>query len=99
MAYNVLLQRQIKKYLGASEEIPERYRSLFNAINESYDHYEADRKLIERSMDLSSLELIEVNRRLRQQADRQRIVLGKPRELLRTLQLAGGDDMMGEADE
>jgi len=98
MVYNPLLQRQIRKYLGGSEGIPDRLRGLFGAINESYDYYEADRKLIERSMDLSSLELIEVNRRLVQQAARQKLVLGKLRELLRTLQLDEGEDRVSPSD-
>ncbi|MEP7218708.1 MAG: PAS domain S-box protein [Bacteroidota bacterium] len=89
--YNVLLQRQIKKYLGGGEIIPDEYRPLLTAINESYNHYEADRNLIERSMDLSSLELIDVNRKLREEADRHRIVLGKLRQALQVLRLDEGD--------
>ncbi len=84
--YNSLLQRQIRKYLGASATIPDEFKPLLDAVNQSYDHYEADRDLIERSMDLSSLELLEANMRLRSESDRQTILLRKLQESLDALQ-------------
>lgn len=93
--YNSLLQRQIRKYIGNAATIPDEYASLFAAISQSYNHYETDRKLIERSMDLSSQELLEVNVRLRTEAERQKIVLGKLKESLGALQLDAED---GEID-
>lgn len=65
---NKLLVRQIKKYLknsASSEDIPE----LFNAISESYDHYDKDRKMLERSIELSSNEMIALNNKLRKESE------------------------------
>jgi PAS domain S-box-containing protein len=76
-------------------KIPDEYAALLKAISQSYNHYEADRKLIERSMDLSSQELLEVNSRLHAESERQKIVLGTLKESLGALQLDAED---GEID-
>jgi len=61
--FNKLLQRQLQKYGG--EGIPEKYEALFQIISDSYDHYEKDRKMLERSIELSSEEMIALNEQLR----------------------------------
>lgn len=85
---NPLLQRQLKKYLGSAEAIPDEMQKLFEAINQSYNHYQTDRTLIERSMDLSSQELLEANIKLSQDAERQRLLLHSLNESLRELRPA-----------
>jgi len=62
---NKLLLRQIQKQLGDPEEIPGNYFNLVQAVSASYDHYEKDRHLLERSIELSSAEMIELNEQLR----------------------------------
>lgn len=52
-----LLKRQRKKHLGA-DEIPENLKSFIHAINEAYKQNDIDRLMIERSLDISSKELI-----------------------------------------
>ena len=66
---NPLLKRQIQKYLGNIENIPKEFIPLFDSINEAYEGFEKDRNLIERSLDLSSNELREVNQKLRQEVE------------------------------
>lgn len=56
--------RQLKKALGRKATIPEGLEELFALISESYDHYDQDRYMLERSIDLSSKELLETNRDL-----------------------------------
>lgn len=85
---NPLLQRQLKKYLGSVEAIPDGMEKLFEAINQSYNHYQTDRTLIERSMDLSSQELLEANLKLSHDAERQRLLLRSLNESLRELRPA-----------
>src|SRR5947207_2370413 len=63
--YNKLLLRQIQKNFGGVDDIPENLVALFNVISNSYDHYEKDRSMIERSIELSSKEMIELNNNLR----------------------------------
>lgn len=64
---NKLLQRQLKKHLN-TDEIPEKYASLFSVISQSYDHHERDRKMLVHSIELSSEEMMQMNNILRAEA-------------------------------
>ncbi len=66
--YNKLLQRQLQKHL-AIEEIPENFVKVLEVISDSYDHYEKERKMLERVVELSSNEMIELNSNLRKEKD------------------------------
>lgn len=66
---NKLLQRQLQNFFGTLDNVPENFVALFDMIGESYDHFEKDRKLLERSMDLSSKEMIELNSQLNKEKD------------------------------
>jgi len=57
--FNKLLQRQIKRKLGKDAQLSEEMMELLSSISDSYNHFERDRVLIERSMELSSQELRE----------------------------------------
>ncbi len=61
---NKLLLKQIFKKVGGIEQIPADLRPLLEVISQSYDHYERERLLTERSMDLSSKELMEANEKM-----------------------------------
>ncbi|MCS6770450.1 MAG: PAS domain S-box protein [Kiritimatiellae bacterium] len=62
-AYHPLLVRQLKRLLG-SREPPEDWRPLLNIIDETYRQADEDRRLLERSLELSSRELLQANRDL-----------------------------------
>lgn len=62
--YNRVLARQIRKALGRKATIPQELDKLFQLISESYDHHDQDRYMLERSIDLSSQELLATNRDL-----------------------------------
>jgi PAS domain S-box-containing protein len=64
---NKLLQRQIEKFLGDVDSSAQALGPLIDAISDAYDSFETDRRLIERALDLSSEELTETNRQLRQE--------------------------------
>ncbi len=66
---NKLLHRQIRKALGNFDALPEKYKELFNAISESYDFYEKDRRMMERSIELSSDEMIGLYKQLKKETD------------------------------
>ena len=53
-----LLQRQLKRHAGSVETIPEDWQSFIDAVNEAYHHADVDRVLLERSLDLTSEELV-----------------------------------------
>lgn len=57
LQFNKLLARQIKRKLGKEVVFTNEMQALLKAISDSYDHFERDRKLIERAMERSSEEL------------------------------------------
>ena len=61
-----LLLRQIRRHFGSEEAVPAEFRGFLDAVDEAYHQADADRSLLERAMDLSSLELIQANTELRQ---------------------------------
>jgi len=65
MGYNKLLERQIRRNLRDDPEIPEKFKKIFQAISDSYDHNSADRNMLERSLDISSGELNKANSKVR----------------------------------
>lgn len=63
---HTLLVRQLRRYLNVSpKEVPESLRPFVDAVNDAYFQGDADRRMLERSMELSSRELLEANRALR----------------------------------
>jgi len=83
--FNRLLSRQIKRTLGGMDKIPPEMMVLLEKINESYEHFNEDRRLLERAMDISSEELGEANNLLRAESKKQVQVLEGLRDALSTL--------------
>ena len=69
---NKLLLRQIRRKVGDVNKIPPEFGELLEAISQSYDHYERDKTLIQRAMDLSSQELRETYEKLALQSELKR---------------------------
>ena len=90
---NKLLVRQLKKFLKPDQEMPEGFKELFKAVDETYTHAEEDRKLIERAMELSSTELFEANRTLTGHSENQKKILARLQDIL--LGLKKGDASEG----
>ena len=59
-----LLRRQLKKHFN-SETPPPELAAFLNAVEEAYGQADADRRLLERSLELSSRELMQANADLR----------------------------------
>ena len=87
--YNKLLLKQIQKKLGSVDNLPPEVVELLDTVSHTYDFYERDRQLIERSMDLSSNELIEANSKLEEQAQK----LQRSNEELREFAFAVSHDL------
>jgi diguanylate cyclase (GGDEF)-like protein/PAS domain S-box-containing protein len=60
-----LLKRQLKKHLSESCAIPKDVEEIFAAINNAYIQSDIDRNMLERSLDLSSQELLIANDKLK----------------------------------
>ena len=60
-SYHSLLRRQIKVHLGEQGRLNPEIQSFIAAVNEAYREFDADRSVLERSLELSSQELLEAN--------------------------------------
>lgn len=84
--FHKLLEKQIKKHLENKISNDTSFRSFLQAINESYQHYDKDRDIIERAMETSSTELTDANRKLRIESIETKNALNKLKESLKILQ-------------
>jgi serine phosphatase RsbU (regulator of sigma subunit) len=70
MNYHRILKRQIKKILGRNPEIDDNTANILALVSESYSQFDADRELLENTMEVSSKELRDSNQTLQiQQAE------------------------------
>ena len=69
------LERQIKKFLPGVNVSAIAWENFFKAVNEAYTHFDEDRKLMSRSLDLSSKEQVEVNDRLAKEKAKDEAIL------------------------
>ena len=60
-----LLRRQLKRFFGDQFRIPGQWEGFIGAINDAYREFDVDRKMLERSLDLSSQELLQANSEMR----------------------------------
>lgn len=56
-----LLERQLKRHIGESTVLPAEWRSFLDAVDQAYEHFDAERRLRDRALELSSAELVEAN--------------------------------------
>jgi signal transduction histidine kinase/DNA-binding response OmpR family regulator len=52
-----LLRRQLRKYLGVEDDVPDSLRRFIGAVDTAYADFDSDRAMLERSLELSSKEL------------------------------------------
>ena len=69
---NKTLERQIKKIFGNIESVPPNLFPFLKVVSGAYDGAEEDRKLIERSLEISSKELGALNEKLRAESEAQK---------------------------
>ncbi len=63
--FHGLLQRQLKRYIGNDTLlVPDRWQVFLGAVNEAYVEFDADRRLLERALNISSQELFQSNEEL-----------------------------------
>ena len=65
-----LVERQVRRHLEkamdkASPEVKASVQALCDAVSDAYFDFERDRSLLERSMELSSQELVASNQKMR----------------------------------
>lgn len=60
-----LLKRQLKRCFGDASAIPDAWRDFIDMVNKAYHESDMDRNMLERSLDLSSHELMQANSEMR----------------------------------
>ena len=80
-----ILERQIARSFGAlSADTPPRWLEFLRGVSDTYAHADEDRRLLERSLELSSKEFSELNKRLRSENETiEREVRNRTEELTR----------------
>jgi len=63
------LERQINRIYGSVDQIPEDAKPLVHIIDKTYEDYDKEHDLIERSLEISSKELTELNEKLRNEIE------------------------------
>jgi PAS domain S-box-containing protein len=79
-----LLNRQLNKFINNRTLSKENIDNFVSAVNEAYFQFDEDRNMLERSLEISSEELLNANQELR---NREQIIL-RHNEALRTLSIA-----------
>ena len=79
--YNKLLYKQIQKYFGNHSILSPELDGFLNIISETYDHFEKDRKMRERSIDVISNEMIDLNTQLKNEAEKLKIAYDQIKSL------------------
>ena len=60
-----LLRRQLKRHLGDGVPVPVAWREMVEAVDDAYRAFDDDRAMLERSLELSSRELLQANSEMR----------------------------------
>ncbi|MBP8984267.1 MAG: PAS domain S-box protein [Syntrophobacterales bacterium] len=60
-----LLRRQIQRHFGGLEGIPDKLDGFIRLIDDTYHEFDKDRELLERSLELTSQEMLQVNAEMR----------------------------------
>lgn len=65
-----LLRRQLRQQYGELDNVPDSHSSFIDAVNDAYFEFDNDRAMLERSLEISSHELLEANANTLKQAKR-----------------------------
>jgi PAS domain S-box-containing protein len=60
-----LLKRQLRRHFGDQFRIPAEWRAFLHGVDEAYRESDTDRAMLERSLELSSQEMLEANSEIR----------------------------------
>lgn len=90
---NSLLKRQIRKYLPSNLKSDKDLDAFLNAIDLSYKNYEEQFAMLQRGATISSEELFESNKKLRDETNSQKEVISKLNNVINTLKFYDLDEV------
>ena len=82
---NKLLTRQIKRHFGSTDNLPEELKGIMKDINETYNNFDDDTRLIQNSIEISSHELRDAFQKQKQDAETQKEINNKIREAIQAM--------------
>ncbi len=90
---NSLLKRQIRKYLPKEYHSNKELEVFLDAVEKSYDTSEEQFVMLQRAASISSEELFESNKQLRQESESQKEIISKLNNVINTLKFYELDDV------
>jgi len=82
---NKLLLRQIKRHFGSADNVPDQLKGIIQDINDTYENFEDDTKLLQNSIEISSQELRDAFQKHKLDADTQKETISKIKEAINAL--------------
>jgi signal transduction histidine kinase len=84
--YNRLLKRQIKRYLTAGLEDDDKIRFFIDAVNDSYNAFERDKRLSEHAFEVSEKDYLDIYSRLKEEINIRNQSIQKLKETIRNME-------------
>ena len=94
---NKLLLRQIKRHFGSIDQLPAEFIGLIEDIDNTYENFEVDTKLLQNSIEISSQELRDSYQKHKQDAETQKGTINKIKEAIYALNPSKHSDF-GESE-
>jgi len=82
---NKLLLRQIKQHFGSADNVPDQLKGILEDINNTYENFEDDTKLLQNSIEISSQELRDAFQKHREDAGARKETINKIKEAIYVL--------------
>lgn len=98
MEYNRLLKRQIKKYLTGGLENDDRILSFLEAINDSYNAFERDKRLSEHAFEVSEKDYLDIYSRLKDEINIRNESIQKLKETIRNMEPDAENEILQDVD-
>ena len=86
MAYNKLLERQIKKHLNGDAAVDENLKAFIQSVSDSYNAYERDKRLSEHAFQVSEKDYLDIYDRLKSEIDIRNQSILKLKEAIRNME-------------
>ena len=93
------LERQIKKFLPGADAASAQWQNFFKSVDETYNHFDDDRKLMSRSLELSSKEQVEANDKIAKEKAKDDIILESIGDALVITDESGGILLINRSGE
>jgi signal transduction histidine kinase len=96
--YNRLLKRQIKKYLTEGLDNDQRLSVFMDAVNDSYNAFERDKRLSEHAFEVSEKDYLDIYSRLKDEINIRNQSIQRLKETIRNMEPGAEAEIMQDGD-